>query len=175
VLATIKEKLIVKMKIFKIITIVFLSWLSSCIGQNQSKTIFFFKPYTDISETNRYSDLEIEFNYKIQYENIKSANIEFEVENAIRNKDFRIIALSGNSYVFPGLDGGYEINADGSKAFIGISPLYEPYIERNGFKVIQGTSDNINPNDLPLQSISYNFAKKYNMLLIKKVEKLKEE
>ena len=155
--------------------IAFLSWSSSCVGQHQSKIIFYYKPYTDISETNLYSDAKIEFDFEKQYENIKSANIGFEVENAIRNNDFRIIALSGNSYVYPGLNGGYEINADGTEAYIGISPIYEPHIKKFGFKVIQGTSDSINPFDLPLQNISYDFAKEYNMLLFKKVAEINEK
>jgi hypothetical protein len=154
----------------KIITIILLTWTSLSFGQNPSKIIFYFKPYTDSIETNLYKDTLVKFDYETQYYNLESANINIEVENAFKHNDFRIIALSGACYVFPGLDGGYETQSDGSKVFIGLSHLYEPHFKKYGFKVIKGTSDAINGDDLPLQSIASDFARKYNALLFEKIE-----
>ena len=139
-------------------------------GQTNPNIIFFYKPYTDSSETNLFRDTSIKFDFNKQYESIKNADIEKEVEIAILNKDFRVIAISGNSYLYPGLEGGYQINEDGTKAFIGLDSSYEYHIKNYGFKVIQGTSDSINPNNPPLQSLAYEYAKKYNLLLLEKMK-----
>ena len=141
-----------------------------CFGQSNIKCIFYYKPYTDSSETNLYKDTIIKFDYKIQYDNITKADIDREVDNAIAHSDFRFISISGNSYLYPGLEGGYKKLEDGKKAFIGLSYKYEKYIMKYGFKVIEGTSDVINPADPPLQGVAYDFAKKYNQKLLKKIE-----
>ena len=158
------------MKKFINITIIFLTWTSLSFGQNPIKIIFYYKPYTDSLETNLYKDTIVKFDYKTQYYNLESANLNNEVENAIVQRDYRIIALSGNCYVFPGLDGGYETKSDGSKVFIGLSRKYEPHFKKYGFKVIKGTSDVINGDDLPLQSVASDFARKYNALLFEMIE-----
>ena len=137
--------------------------------QTIPKVVFFYKPYTDSSETNLYRDTLVKFDFKTQYENIKNADIEKEVEIALLHNDYRIVGISGNSYLYPGLEGGYETNKDGTKAFIGLDPKYESYIKKHGFKVIEGTSDSINPNDPPLQSVAYEYAKKYNLMLLEKM------
>ena len=138
-------------------------------GQTNPKYIFFYKPYTDSTETNLYRDTIVKFDFRTQYENIKNAEIEKDVEFAILNKDYRIVGISGNSYLYPGLEGGYKTNNDGTKTFIGLDPKYENYVKKYGFKVISGTSDSINPNDPPLQSLAYEYAKKYNLLLLEKM------
>ena len=144
----------------------------SCSSNNQkpSKAIFFYKPYTDSTETNIPITQNQTFNYETQYYNIKSANVLMEVNYAMSQNDFRIIALSGASYVYPGLEGGYKVNSDGSKTFIGLASKYELHYEKYGFKVINGTSDAIKLDQLPLQSVAYEFAKEYNMKLFQKMK-----
>ena len=73
-------------------------------GQASPRFILYYKPYTDSSETNLYRDTVIKFDLNTQYENIKNADIEKDVEIAILNKDYRIVGISGNSYLFPGLE-----------------------------------------------------------------------
>jgi len=158
------------MKKYKIIAILLLTWTSLSFGQNPIKIIFYYKPYTDSLENNLYKNTIVKFDYNTQYYNLESANINIEVENAIMQKDYRIIAISGNCYVFPGLDGGYETKSDGSKVFICLSRKYESHFKKYGFKVIKGTSDMINGNGLPLQRIAADFAEKYNALLFEKIE-----
>lgn len=139
-------------------------------GQSNIKCIFYYKPYTDSSETNLYKDTVIKFDYKTQYDNITKSNIDREVDNAIAHSDFRFISISGNSYLYPGLEGGYKKLKNGTKVFIGLSEKYEQYIRKYGFKVVKGTSDSINADDPPLQGVAYDFAKKYNQKLLKKIE-----
>ncbi len=140
-----------------------------CFGQTNPNYIFFYKPYTDSSETNLYRDTILAFDYNIQYENIKNANIENDVNSALSQKDFRIIAISGNSYLYPGLEGGYTKYKNGTKAFIGLADRYERHIKKFGFKVIEGTSDAIGLNKPPLQGAAYDYAKKYNLTLLEKI------
>ena len=45
----------------------------------------------------------------------------------------------------------------------------EKFIKKHSFKVIKGTSDSINSADPPLQSVAYEYAKTYNLLLLKKM------
>jgi hypothetical protein len=137
----------------------------SCFGQAKTNYIFFYKPYTDSSETNLYKDTIVKFDYKVQYANLKKANINNDVEWAIKNNDLRIISISGNSYLFPGLEGGYIKLKNGTKAFVHLAKKYEFHFKKYGFKVIEGTSDFIDGNELPLQSISYDYATKYNKRL----------
>ena len=145
-------------------------FIEHCFGQTNPKYIFFYKPYTDSSETNLYKDTTIKFDYNIQYGNIKNANVKNDVKNAIAHSDFRIVSISGYSYLFPGLEGGYRKNKDGTKAFISLASKYELYIKKYSFKVIKGTSDAINLNNQFLQSVAYDYAKKYNLILLKKMK-----
>ena len=154
---------------FRII-VLFLICIGHCFGQTNPKYIFFYRPYTDSIETNLYRDTIIKFDYNIQYENIKIADIKKDVKIAIANSDFRIVSISGNSYLFPGLEGGYRKNKDGTKAFISLASKYELYIKKYSFKVIKGTSDAIDPSKPPLQTVAYDYAKKYNMILLKKMK-----
>jgi hypothetical protein len=60
--------------------------------------------------------------------------------------------------------------------FIFLIWSYGAHFKKYGFKVISGTSDAINGNDLPLQSVASDFARKYNAILFEKIankEKLK--
>jgi hypothetical protein len=153
-----------------IITIIFLTLTSLSFRQSSIKIILYYKPYTDSLETNLYNDTIVKFDFKTQFYNLESVNIDREVENAIKHNDYRIIAISGNCYVFPGLDGGYETQYDGSKVFIGLAHKYESHFKNYGFKVIMGTSDVIIGDDLPLQSIAADFARKYNAILFEKIK-----
>ena len=159
-------------KIMRVITIILLTIVyGQTFGQTNPKYIIFYKPYTDSTETNLYRDTIVKFDFRTQYENIKNAEIKKDVEVALFNKDYRIVAISGNSYLYPGLEGGYETKKDGTKAFIGLDPKFENYIKEFGFKIIAGTSDSINPDNPPLQSLAYEYAKKYNFLLLEKMNK----
>ena len=140
------------------------------LGQIPSEPIFYYKPYTDSIETNIPIDSTTLFNYNIQYQNLKNANVENEVTNAVRLKDLRFISISGVGYLYPGLEGGYDIKADGSKVFIALSSKYKSYLKNNKFKVVKGTSDAMNLDAPPLQFVAYEFAKKYNLLLIEKLK-----
>jgi hypothetical protein len=140
-------------------------------GQTNSKVIFFHIPNTNDNETNLYRDTLVKFDFKTQYENIKAADIEKEVQIALSHNDFRIVGISGYSYLYPGLEGGYETNKDGTKVFIRLDPKYKNYIKKYGFKVIVGTSNSINLDEPPLQEIAYEFAKKYNLILLEKMKK----
>ena len=142
-------------------------------GQTNPKYIFFYKPYTDSSETNLYKDTIIKFDYNIQYANLKNANINNDVNWAIKNNDLRLISISGNSYLFPGLEGGYVKLKNGSKAFVHLAKKYEEHFNKYGFKVIAGTSDFIDGNKLDLQSVSYDYASKYNKRLLAVIGKTK--
>ena len=137
-------------------------------GQTIPNYIIFYKPYSDSIETNLYYDTIIKFNYEIQYANLKNAKIEEDVNRAIKNNDLRIISISGNSYLFPGLEGGYKTEKNGTKVFMHLSDEYKPYLDKHGCKVISGTSDMIYSDRLPLQGIAYDYAKEYNKLLLAK-------
>jgi hypothetical protein len=152
------------MKFYSIV--LFLILKGQCFGQTNPKYIFFYKPYTDSMETNLYRDTAVKFDYTIQFKNIKNAEIEKDVKIAIAHSDFRIISISGYSYLFPGLEGGYKKNKDGTKTFISLASKYEGYIKKYGFKVIKGTSDAITP----LQTVAYEYAKKYNSILLVKMK-----
>jgi hypothetical protein len=134
----------------------------------QKGCIFFYKPYTNKYETNLYKKTQLKFDYKTQYNNLKRADVNYEIKNAIKHNDYRFIAISGVSYLYPGLEGGYEQNKKGEKEFIFLAKKYEPYITRYKVKVIEGTSDAINKNLLPLQSLAYDYAQAYNKLLLLK-------
>lgn len=144
--------------------------VGKCFGQSTVKCILYYKSFTDSSETNLYLDTVIKFDYKTQYNHITKANINKEVENAILHSDFRFIAISGYSYLYPGLEGGYKELKNETKGFIGLSPKYEQYIRKYGFKIVEGTSDAINVDDPPLQRVAYDFAKKYNQKLLRKLK-----
>ncbi|OYU94429.1 MAG: hypothetical protein CFE21_15580 [Bacteroidetes bacterium B1(2017)] len=139
-------------------------------GQANSKVIFFYIPYMDSTETNLYRDTLVKFDFKTQYVNIKNADIEKEVEKALLHNDYRIVGISGVSYLYPGLEGGYKTNKDGTKVLIRLDPKYESYMKKYGFKVVKGTSDSINSDNPPLQSVAYEFAKKYNLQLVEKIK-----
>jgi hypothetical protein len=138
------------MKIHIIVLLILIT--GQTFGQTSLKVIFFYKPYTDSSETNLYRDTLVKFDFKTQYENIKNADIKKEVEIALLHNDFRIVGISGVSYLFPGRDSRYE-----------------SYIKKHSFKVIKGTSDSINEDEPPLQNVAYEYAKKYNLLLLEKM------
>ena len=139
------------------------------ISQSKLNYIFFYKAHSDTIETNLYKDTILKFDMKIQYDNLKAANINEEVEKAIKNGDFRIVSISGYSVLYPGLEGGYQKNRDGTKSFIALNPKYEKYLNKYSYKIIKGTSDNINLNDPPIQSVAYDYAKKYNTQLLSKM------
>ena len=54
-------------------------------GQLKSGFIFFYKPYTHSFEPNLYKNTIVKFDYKVQYENLKNANINDDVDRAKNN------------------------------------------------------------------------------------------
>jgi hypothetical protein len=144
--------------IITVVTVQFLFFHG--IGMAQKGCIFFYKPYTDSYETNFYKKAQSKFDYKTQYNNIKSANIKSELKNAISHQDHRFIAISGESYLYPGLEGASTL----------LSRKYERYIKKYKFKVIECTSDAIKSNLPPLQNMAYHYAQEYNKMLLTKIE-----
>jgi len=140
----------------------------------QEHYIFFYPPYTDKSETNLYRDTNIKFDYLTQYTNIKSSIVANDVKNAIAHNDYRFIGISGNSYLYPGLEGGYEKEKNGETTFVSLARKYEKYLNRYHFKVIKGTSDALRSDLPPLQSIAYDYAKRYNAILFLKIKEMEK-
>lgn len=157
----------------KRITLLLLILTNYCFGQYSKNVIIFYDPQTNRSETNLYKDTIISFDFNTQYNHLKEANIKADIEKAVLHHDFRIIAISGVSYLYPGLEGGYKTNKNGKKTFIALSPSYDLHLKKFGFKVIKGTSDAINLNEVPLQSVAYDYAKGYNTLLFIEMKKRK--
>ncbi|HEY4875611.1 MAG TPA: hypothetical protein VIH86_08575 [Puia sp.] len=132
------------------------------IGQSRQKGISFYCP--DSVSNKNYSGNQQRLNYKVQYENLKNANVELDVTIALHNKDLRIISISGVDFLYPGLESSHK-----PKSRHGLDKRYEDHLEKYGFKVIEGTSDVINQEAPDLQSVAYNYASKYNTLLFKKL------
>ena len=121
-----------------------------CCAQKKWDYIVFYKSYTNEEETNLYTTGPIKFDYNVQYNNLKKANVRADVIRAIKNKDYYIIALTGNTVVFPGIK---------EKDWI-------KYTKNKNFKVIAGTSDVIDLNKPPLQGAAGDYATLYNKLLL---------
>jgi hypothetical protein len=136
--------------------------------------IFFYKPYTDSSETNLYQKTQLKFDFKTQYNNIKNANIKNDVNNAILHKDYRFVSISGVGYLYPGLEGGYVKDKKGGKQFVFLAHKNEKYVKKYKTKVIEGTSDAISMSLPPLQNIAYDYAYAYNKILLLKIAELKK-
>ena len=136
--------------------------------QVTSDYIVFYNPDSNLLEDNTYNTSnEVKFNYLIQYTNLQKSNVARDVKLALSHKDYRIISIIGYSYLYPGLEGGYQKMQDGTKMFINLDKKHEDYIKKNGFKVIKGTSDVIRTSAPPLQGVAYDYAKNYNTLLLK--------
>ena len=134
--------------------LVFLFFIAQhCVaGQTTKKGILFFPP--DSASNKNNTDSSQGLNYKVQYESLKHANVELDVATAILNKDFRIISIGGFGMIYPGLE------SDDKR---------EEHLKKYGFKVIEGTSDVVNPVVPGLQSVAFDYAKKYNTLLFHKL------
>jgi len=139
--------------------------ISNVNGQNRENYIVFHKPYKVNLETNHYTTDKIRFDYNTQYLNLKTANVENDLMIAMKHNDYRFIAISGNSYLWPGLMG--YIKYRGGKAF-GVLKQYEKYIAKDNYKVIMGTSDELDESQLDLQGEAFKYAEKYNKLLLEK-------
>ena len=120
--------------------------------------------YPDSASNKNYSKNHPILNYKVQYNSLKNATVEIDVDIAIRNRDLRIITISGYSMLYPGLESLHQTNSRH-----GLAKKYEAHLEKYGCKIIEGTSDVINPEEPRLQSAAYDYAKKYNILLFKKI------
>ena len=149
-----------------LLILLFVIVIHSGYSQTQPNYLVFYRPYTSTSEDNTYSKMSYKFDFRTQYKNLKAADIHKDVVNAVAHNDFRFISISGYSYLYPGLEGGYRKLPDGTKEFIYLDEKYEAYIKKHGFKVIAGTSDVISSNEPPLQDVAYDYAKYYNELLL---------
>lgn len=153
----------------------FIIWIGLITGlspkvskaQTYSKCIFFYKPYTDSSENNLYIKTNQKFNYNIQYSNLKKANINVDLTIALKHQDYRFIAISGVSYLWPGLMGYIKYN--GNKGY-GVLNQYKHLLNKYNFKVIYGTSDVIDSSKPDLQGVAFDYALKYNKMLLLKLE-----
>jgi hypothetical protein len=155
-----------KIKSARIIGVLLIFILLKAYSQAPNNIIFFYKPYTASFENNLYAKTLIKFNYYIQYKNLKDADVAADLKRAIMHNDYRSIAISGNAYVWPGLDGYFTAN--GEKTF-GILRRYERYLSKYKFKVIEGTSDDIYGSKPDLQDVAEQYANKYNQMLLKKL------
>jgi len=155
-------------QIITILSLAFVFIANCSYGKTKPNYIIFYKPYTDSNETNLYNDSIIKYDYKIQYANLKNANVEEDVKRAIAHKDLRIISICGVSYLFPGLDGSYKKGKNGKDIYVPMNVKYKRYLHKHGFKVTLGTSDTHRSNELSLQPVAYNYAKEYNKLILAK-------
>jgi hypothetical protein len=69
----------------------------------------------------------------------------------------RFVAIYGVGLLYPGLETDNKF----------LSEKYRAYRVKYKFKVIEGTSDVVSPGKPPLQIVAYDYAKRYNTLLIK--------
>jgi hypothetical protein len=139
-------------------------FIQYCVGaQSVKKEILF-----DNAGPANHAEQKVQqpVDYKVQYECLKNAHVEWDVSLAIYNKDFRIITIMGYRTLFPGLESSHT-----TKSRYGLKKKYEDHLEKYGFKVITGTTDAPSPEELPIQSVAYNYAKKYNRLLFQKLAK----
>jgi hypothetical protein len=149
----------------KIAMVVFPFLFLHSIGFAQNGCIFFYEPSTESYETNFYKKPQSKFDYKTQYNNIKTANVKNELNNAINHHDYRFIAISGNSILYPGLE----------SASTSLSRKFERYIKLYKVKVIEGTNDVIYLNLPPLQKVAYQYAQEYNKRLLIKIATLENK
>jgi hypothetical protein len=126
-----------------------------CLGQSKSFEVAFYPSFCDSCKT-KIIDTNIDYNS--QYFNLKHSIIEFALDKALMNNDKRIVAISGVSDLFPGLE------TKNSK----LKAKYEKHLKMYGYKVIWGTSDVVYSN-LPIQNAAYEYALKYNTLLFKRL------
>ncbi|MEO8884463.1 MAG: hypothetical protein ABI367_00255 [Mucilaginibacter sp.] len=122
-------------------------------AQKNLRCIFFYDPITSLSENDLYQKQSGIFDFITQYKNLKDANVSADFARAMAHKDARFVALSiGKIYSYPG-----------------VSPKQEALIKRYKFKVIQGTGSVKFKKAPPLQSAAALYAKKYNEMLLRKI------
>ena len=84
------------------------------------------------------------------------ADVSHDVDRALRNRDYRLIAINGVFPFFPGL----ENEAKGVNVVT----------RRHGWRVIDGTSDVVDsPEQLRFQTAAYEYAKRYNLRLYPRI------
>ena len=138
----------------------FIFFYNTCFGQTKSFDIVYNISTCDSCKT-KSNDTAKKFDFETQYRNLKNALVNVDLAKAIDNNDLRIVAISGVGVLFPGLE-------TQNKALI---QKYDEYKLKYGFKVIRGTSDVVMPYKSPLQVAAYEYAKKYNTLLLKYLDK----
>ncbi len=142
---------------FKLLTVLLVFIATWCSGQTKSFEIVFVPSKCDSCKTN---SIDTNFDYQAQYFNLKHSIIELALDNALKNNDKRVVAISGVSILFPGLE---TENA-------ALKTRYSKYLSIYGYKVVWGTSDVVNLSVPGLQSAAYEFAKNYNTLLFRRLD-----
>jgi len=125
-------------------------------AQKAKHYILFYDPITSVSENDQYEQTKDFYDPNKQYSNIKNANVDNEVNVAIKHKDFRLIAVNEKVFAYPGLE-----------------KKDEAYLKQYKFKVIQGTGFAVKGNKL-LQKAATDFAGKYNKMLLLKIAEIKK-
>jgi hypothetical protein len=84
---------------------------------------------------------------------IQSADPQLDAQQAIKNRDWRLLAFAGRAISIPGID-------------LAIYPLAE--LEQHcGYRVIKGTGDVVtSQRELPLRSKMHNYAFVYNQQIL---------
>jgi hypothetical protein len=131
------------MRVFNIICLLFYA----VTGKDCFDSIVYYNPILKTIECTDTISLQK------QIENLKKADALKTLKYNIGFKDFRLIAIRGFAYQFPGLN-----------KFDQFDTLVTIY----GFKVIEGTSDNISsPEISTINQLAGIYAFHYNQLLIK--------
>ena|ERR1700742_3755461 len=123
-------------------------------AQKAKHYIFFYDPVTSMTENDQYEKTKDFFDLNKQYNNIKNANVDNEVNTAISHKDFKLIAVNEKVFAYPGVE-----------------KKDEAYLKQYKFKVVQGTGFAVKGNTL-LQKAATDFAKKYNKKLLGKISEV---
>jgi hypothetical protein len=138
----------------------FIFYFGDCFGQTKSFDIVYEFGRCDNCKT-KLNDTGRKFDFDVQYRNLKNAVVNIDLAKAIDNNDLRFVAISGVGILYPGLETQNKL----------LIRKYDFYKLKYGFKVIRGTNDVVMPDKPPLQVAAYNYAKKYNTLLLKYLDK----
>ncbi|MFQ3235302.1 MAG: hypothetical protein ACI9C4_000856 [Paraglaciecola sp.] len=116
--------------------------LSGCTGQSQ--------PITQ-SQTSDTGPQSIDNQHPLAW--VQRADPLLDAQQAIKNRDPRLLAFAGRAISMPGID-------------LAVYPLAELQ-QRCGYRVIKGTGDVVkNQNELPLRSKMHDYALIYNQHML---------
>jgi hypothetical protein len=159
-------------KRFFIETFMFLAIACRPVAPGKHNYILFYKPYVGGEENNFYDHDSLKFNMERQYANLKKADVLGDMQRAINHKDYRFISIDGVGYLYPGLERD-EKDKNGAPSFDFVAKWNERYLEKFGSKVIDGTNDSHSFKEPDLQLVAYDYAKRYNLMLLSKIKLMK--